>query len=383
MKRTSWFILLLILSTKPFAQSNSGYHYTIPPQFEDGLKVASLSEVGIDSNKIIELTDSILSGYYTNVHSLLIIRHNKLVYENYFPGEDEFFTQKLGVVNHTRDSLHDCRSISKSVVSACVGIAIGQGKIKSVNEKIFTYLPEYARYDTGMKKDITIKDLLTMSSGIEWNEMIPYMDSANSERKIGEQIDPVKYYLSQRIISKPGTVWNYSAGCTYTLAAIIKKATGLDIDKFAKQNIFDPLGISSFVWLKRDNGLPYAPAGLRLRSRDMAKFGSLYLTQGKWKNKQIIPKAWTEESFKFQITIERFRGYCYQFWGYSGPDDVIDEQITKTIQAEGRGDQRIFVNNQYDFLVVMTAGNYSQHPKQGRAPDDAFVKYIYPAIKPN
>jgi CubicO group peptidase (beta-lactamase class C family) len=383
MKKTSWFILLFVLSTKPFAQSNSTYHYTIPLQLKDGIKTASLSEVGIDSNKIIELTDSILAGYYTNVHSLLIIRHNKLVYENYFPGEDEFFTQKLGVINHGRDSLHDCRSISKSVVSSCVGIAIGQGKIKSVNEKIFTYLPEYALYDTGMKKDITIKDLLTMSSGIEWNELIPYEDSANSERKIGEQIDPVKYYLSQRIISKPGTVWNYSAGCTYTLAAIVKKVTGLDIDAFAKQNIFDPLGISDFVWLKRANGLPYAPAGLRLRSRDMAKFGSLYLNQGKWKNKQIIPEVWTEESFKFQITIEQFKGYGYQFWCYSGPDDVIDRQITKTIQAEGRGDQRIFVNNQYDFLVVMTAGNYSQHPKQGRSPDDAFVKYVYPAIKSN
>src|SRR5215831_14390832 len=200
MKRILWFILLLLFSTKPFGQSGSTYHYTVPSQLEDGLATGSLSEVGIDSNKIIEMTDSIVSGYFTNIHSLLIIRHNKLVYENYFAGEDEVLTRKLGVVSHGRDSLHDCRSISKSVVSACVGIAIAQGKIKSADEKIFNYLPEYARYDTGMKKDITIKDLLTMSSGIYWNENVPYFDSLNSERIVGEKSDPVDYYLSQPIV---------------------------------------------------------------------------------------------------------------------------------------------------------------------------------------
>lgn len=164
--KKAFFTVLFLISVKSFAQTNLSYYYKIPSQLNDGLQTASLSEVEIDSNKIVKLTNKILANNYINIHSLLIIRNNKLVYENYFPGYEDLSYGDSSIVNHHRDSLHECRSISKSVVSACIGIAISQGKIKNVNEKVFQYFPEYSRYDTGIKKNITIKNLLTMSSGI-------------------------------------------------------------------------------------------------------------------------------------------------------------------------------------------------------------------------
>lgn len=138
-----FLITILLISAKSFAQNNLSYHYKTPPQLNDGFQTASLSEVKIDSTKIIALTNKILANTYVNIHSLLIIRNNKLVYENYFPGQEDLFYGDSSIINHDKDYIHECRSVTKSVVSACVGIAISQGKVKSVNEKVFQYFPEY------------------------------------------------------------------------------------------------------------------------------------------------------------------------------------------------------------------------------------------------
>src|ERR1700728_1000306 len=115
----------------------------------------------------------ITNGVYSNMHSLLISRNDSLIYEHYWPGQDGILGKDLGVIAHGRDSLHDLRSVTKSFVGACIGIAIGQGLIKSVDTPIWSFFPEYARLDTGMKKTLTLRDLLTMSSGLDWNENLP------------------------------------------------------------------------------------------------------------------------------------------------------------------------------------------------------------------
>jgi len=117
---------------------------------------------------------AIENGTYPNIHSVLISHHGKLVYEKYWPGKDERWGDSLGVIIHAKDSLHDIRSISKSIVSACVGIAIQQRKIKSADQKVVDFFPEYAKQDTGIKSLLTVKHLLTMSSGLTWNEDVPY-----------------------------------------------------------------------------------------------------------------------------------------------------------------------------------------------------------------
>ncbi len=351
--------------------------YKKPVQLNDGISTATLKEVGIDENKIIAATDSITKGVYPNIHSLLIIRNNKLVYENYFPGNDVIFGKgAVGFINNGRDSLHDIRSITKSVVSAAVMIAIGQKKIKSVEERVFDFFPEFAKYDTGAKRQLTIRHLLTMSSGIEWDESMSYADTMNSEVRMHKAKDPVEYFLSQRLIHKPGETFNYSGGCTQTLAAIVTKATGMRIDHFVQKFLFRTLGITTFEWVKRPDSIPKAASGLRLRSRDMVKLGLLYMNEGKWKNKRIIPADLVKESLKLQIEREKPHGYGYQFWLWT--DTVMKTPVT-TVQADGNGNQRIAINKQLDLVIVITAGNYNRKDRFKNS-DDLYLDFIYPAV---
>ncbi len=369
-----FFIIFLLISVNSYAQTNSSYHYKIPSQIKDGLQTASLSEVGIDSNKIISLTNKILENTYINIHSVLIIRDNKLVYENYFPGQEDLFYGDSSIISHHVEYVHECRSISKSVVSACIGIAIAQGKIKSVNERVLQYFPEYARYDTGMKQSMTIRDLLTMSSGIQWNE--GGTSATNQENTMMRSNNPVEYFLSQPMAVMPGKVWNYNSGCTQILGAIIKKTTGEEIDSFANKNIFLPLGIKAYKWDKTKEGFRWCASGLRLTSRDMAKFGLLYLNKGVWENKKIIPVSWVDESLSYYFTgVAPETNYGYQFWG---ADILIDNEMVQNFAAMGNGGQIVLVMPTKSIEIVVTAGNYYARPDQTFT---MIANEIFPAIK--
>ena len=161
---------------------------------EEGIRSASLQEAGIDSALINKIDTAVSNGTFPNIHSLLIAQNNQLVYEKYWTGKDEKWGVDIGVTKHDKDSLHDIRSISKSIVSACFGILMQQGKIKSVHQKVFEFFPEYAKQDTGLKSMLTIEHLLTMSSGIKWNEEVPYSNPENSEVKMIQSGRPVECF---------------------------------------------------------------------------------------------------------------------------------------------------------------------------------------------
>ncbi len=328
-----------------------------PRNLNDGIKTATLSEVGMNPSVINELSTQISSNYYPNIHSLLIYKDNKLVYEKYFQGKDQIWGKDLGVIEHTTNGLHDVRSISKSVVSACIGIAISQGKIKSVDQKIFDFFDEYAAYDTGMKKQLTIEHLLTMSSGLDWNEEVPYDNPANTEIQMDNSKDPIKFVLSRPIATAPGKEWKYNGGTTELLGVILERATGKKLDQFAEEFLFKPLGIEKFEWTKfPGTDHPAAASGLRLRSRDLLKFGILYYNKGKWTGKQIVPAEWVNQSFQTRIDRPKSGGYGYLFWTLN---DTIQKHPVKLIGAVGNGDQRIYFDRTNSLLIVTTAGNYN------------------------
>jgi len=347
---------------------------------EEGIAFASMADAGINSAIINKIDTAIRNGTYPNIHSLHIVRNNKLVYEKYWPGKDESWGDDLDIRIHDKDSLHDIRSISKSIVSACVGIAIEQGKIKSVDQKVFDFFPEYAKLDTGIKSALTIKHLLTMSSGLVWNEDVPYDDPENSEIKMIRSSNPVEFVLSQPMEFPPGEVWKYNGGTTQLLAAIIEKTTGKKVDQFANEYLFQPIGIKQFEWAKYPGtDLPAAASGLRLRSRSLLKFGLLYFNGGKWKDKQVVPQKWVEESFQSHVQRAGGGSYGYQFWLW---EDTINNKPTPIVGCVGNGDQRIFFDKTNDLLVVTTAGNYNKWTIKNNA--DALVKeYVYPALTNN
>jgi CubicO group peptidase (beta-lactamase class C family) len=392
--RKLFLITILLTSAKLFSQNNLSYRYKTPPQLKDGLQTASLSEVGIDSIKIITLTNKILTNAYDNIHSLLILKDNKLVYENYFDGQDQMIVfgaddkplARSGahdLLNNPIDSLHDARSISKSVVSACIGIAIAQGKIKNADQNIWTYFSEYGDLAAGMKSTITIRHLLTMTSGLDLNEKVPYYDSANTERQTNRSPDPIKFILSRQLINPPGTQWNYSGGCTELLAAIIHKVSGLEVDEFADKYLFKPLGITNFSWIRLPStsagrGAPAAASGLRLTSRELLKFGLLYLNSGKWKGKRIIPVDWISQSLQFHFTTnDPTTHYGYQFWG---TNVKINNSGVEAFAAIGNGGQYIIIIPSLHVLIVVTAGNYGDN-KLSQQSYEMVANELYPAIK--
>ncbi len=343
-----------------------------------------MAKEGINAALINSLDSAITKGVYPNVHSLLIAKNNKLVYEKYYPGMDRGGMDRKGdpmvMTIHGKDSLHAVRSITKSVVSACIGIAIKQGKIKSLNQRVFDFFPEYSKLDTGWKSDLTIKHLLTMSSGIIWNEEVPYDNPENSETKMNATNNAVEYVLSQPMKFPPGKVWNYNGGTTHLLATIIKKSTGKQIDEFAGEYLFRPIGINYFKWSKfPGTQLTMGFSGLRLRSRDLLKFGLLYNNRGKWNGIQIVPAEWIDESFQSQIKrTDKNDGkeYGYQFWIWS---DTLNNKPIRIVAAIGNGDQRIYFDKIHDLVVIFTAGNYNKWTITKNS-YSILKDYIYPAI---
>ena len=344
---------------------------------DEGFTFGSMTDAGFDSTIINKIDTAIANGTYPNIHSLLIVRNNKLVYEKYWQGNDQSWGDDRGLRAQGKDSLHDIRSVSKSIVSACVGIAIDQGKIKSIDQRVFEFFPEHAKFDTGLISPLTIKHLLTMSSGLKWNEDIPYDNPENSEIKMIRSANQVEYVLSQPMEAPPGKIWKYNGGTTQLLAAVIEKTTGKKVDQFAKEFLFQPLGITQFEWIKYPGtDFPAAASGLRLRSRDLLKFGMLFYNGGKWNDSQIVSGKWVEESFLSHVQRPGGGSYGYQFWLWQ---DTITNNIVPFVFCIGNGDQKIIFDKTNHLLIVSTAGNYNKWDIKKNV--YALLKeYVYPAL---
>ncbi|NBA86726.1 serine hydrolase [Emticicia sp. CRIBPO] len=354
--------LPVLLGCGHMHKRSSDYYYRQPLQYNDGIRVANLNKSGIDSTQIIRLTKLILNDSLRNVHSLLILKDGQLIYENYFAGKDQNHGKRLGYIHHTVNQLHDVRSISKSIVSACIGIALKNKMIGSIDEPIYKYFPEIKDSPAGT---ITVRQLLTMTSGLEWDEIGSYGSFFNSETQMHLRFNPIRYILKKPLAAKPGTQWNYSGGNTQLLAEIIYKTSGMRIDEFAEKFLFKPLGIKRYQWVNLTlKKIPAAASGLRTTSRDLLKFGLLYMNNGKWNDKQILDSSWTNESFISHIkrtNLEKYKikdgGYGYQFWQYT---DAINGHTIEITEAKGNGGQSIFFCKSLNLVVVTTGGNYNQ-----------------------
>ena len=337
----------------------------------------------IDPGIMRAMETAIEDSTYPNVHSVLIARNNKIIYEKYWAGSDKRGDVVLGIVPHAPDSLHSTQSISKSVVSACVGIAIAQGKLKSVNEKALNFFPEFKTQDTGLKAMITIKDLLTMTAGLQWDEG-DYNDPANSEHQMNIAENPAEYILSRPMTDLPGKKFSYNGGATQLLAIIVERVTGKPLEAFAKEYLFTPLGTSAFKWTKTDNSdMPDAASGLYLSSRDMIKFGLLYMNDGKNELKQIIPANWVSQSITPYIVADDGSDpmfgkseYGFQWWMFN--DSIMGKPVPLAA-CVGNGGQRIFIDKANHLVVVFTGGNYRM-PERYLIPYNILKKFIYPAL---
>ena len=321
---------------------------------DDGWLVARPDAVGMNTEVLSGLAPQFESWSEANLHAALMVRQGRLVYERYFTGEDRAWATPLGRVAFHAGLRHDLRSVTKSITSVLFGIVCDRGLIKSLDEPVFAFFPEYIDLKSPEKAKINLRHLLTMSAGLAWNEYIPYSDPTNSERRMMVAADRHRYVLEQPSARPAGATYNYNSGLTALLGAILGKVSGHPIDVFAKEALFEPLGIRDIEWIRYDDGIPHA-GGLRLRPRDLAKFGQLVLSGGAWNSRQIVSKAWIDESTSPHVHGEGLFFYGYQWWlGRS----LVKGQEIKWISAVGSGGQRMYIVPSLDLVVVVVAGLY-------------------------
>lgn len=361
----------------PSARSEAAGSCGAPVEVDGGWQAATPRQAGLDAARLCALDEKLDATPEMNVHAVVVIRGGKLVYETYRAGEDQRWGTKLGVVPHTAQTLHDVRSISKSVVSLLFGIALDRQLIAGVDDHIFDYFPDHAALSTAEKDRIRLRHLLSMTSGLAWDERRPYTDPANSEIMMIRSPEPYRFVLERRIWNAPGEAWNYSGGSTQLLAGVLQAATGRPLADFAREALFDPLGITDFEWVTMPaSGEAAAASGLRLRPRDMAKIGQLVLDRGVWNGRRIISEAWLEES-----TGARAEGwfpyrYGYQWWV---GESKIGERTVAWIAGWGLGGQRIYIVPADELVVVITAGLYASD-SQGPVMLDILNNHVLAAI---
>src|SRR5262249_36449468 len=221
--------------------------FGIPAARDDGWPVVS-----VDEDKLVDRDVRCRMGgrlaANANVHAVLVARGGKLVFERYFKGADEipgrFFGSRVESITFDADTLHNVKSVSKSVASLVVGIAIDRGLIPSVNEPIWSFFPELSDLRSTDKEDIRLSHVLSMSMGLEWVEATPATgDYNNDETRMHMAWDPCRYVLSRPVTAPAGREFFYNTGALTLVSAIIRKATGRPLDEFARATLFEPLGI--------------------------------------------------------------------------------------------------------------------------------------------
>jgi len=313
----------------------------------------------MDSAKIGEMLDHIQKSRL-GIHSLLIVRNGYLVTEGYF-------------YPYKKEYRHILNSGTKSITSALVGLALEDGFIKSADQKVVDFFPDMkiANMDD-RKKSMSISHLLTMTAGLDWNESGAYGAAYDSNTQMWAQENPLQFVLDKPMKQEPGKSFYYNSGASHVLSAIVQKATGKTSLEYAEERILKPLGIKDISWGADRQGINSGSSRIFMKPEDLAKYGYLYLRNGRWDGKQLIPEKWIRESTGKQLDtpngLAGRYGYGYQWWqnsfgGYS---------------ARGFGGQYLFVIPEYDMVVVFLSGLL---PQSFFAPEELVEDYIIPAVK--
>ncbi len=336
-------------------------------------------EVGLDATVIASLDADIGEGQYGYVDSMLIIRHGKVAYERFY-GHDyesiyglEAKTPGPLVVNdpsgpynyfnswwhpyYRKGKLHTMQSVTKSVVSAVIGIAVGRNEFPALDTPVLSFFePGKVANVDDRKRRMTVRHLLTMSTGLEWEEDVPYVDPTNTFTIMARSPDWVQYTIDRPMEQNPGEVFRYNSGATLVLGHVFRLATGMDLEEYAVRHLFVPLGIEDYVWKRTPSGLVDTQEGLYVAPRDIAKVAYLYLKRGQWEGRQIVPEEWVKASIKpsFSAAEDNSIEYGYKWWLYRYQDQ---DKVRVAFAGAGFGGQRPIVLPDYDLVLVFTGWN--------------------------
>jgi hypothetical protein len=286
---------------EPPGNKKYAYKRSLHPKLNDGINTGAVGVAGLDKRLIQDMVTKVANGTYPDVHSILVARNGKLVVEEYF-------------YEYDRSSLHSLRSATKPFISALIGIALGKGMISDIDEPVAKFIPGY-------REKVTLRDLLTLQSG-----------------------------------SGCETISDSCFHDAITLGRIIEKVSNQSLESFAKQHLFEPMGINQYKWdFKPSDASSDNLCQLYLRPRDMLKFGMLFLNNGQWNGKQVIPPGWVKESLSKQSEVND-GDYGYLWWLNSVN---AAGQKYDGCMARGNGGQRIFLFPKYNLLAVVTGGSFN------------------------
>lgn len=364
-------VLLITACKNPPSEPESRgiqFDITTPEVTDDGWETDSLGSVGMNKQPIQNLINGIRNERYTEVHSVVIVKDGKLVFEKYWPGHD-FGNAPPNyhgtLVNFDRNRRHNTHSATKSFTSSLVGIAIDKGFIQNVSDKIFNYLDaEYLTLDNDGREKITIEHMLKMASGLQWNEQEVSVSSSQMDMlQFNQSRDPVNYLLSKQVVSEPGTRFYYNGGGVDLLGVLVSNASNQSLPTFSNTYLFGPLGITNYNWVTLSpSGITAAHGDIHITPRDMAKFGYLFLNNGVWKGNRIISEQWVRASAQNHITPRLdlgAYGYGYLWWlkTYQSGGHNYD-----AYRADGWGGQQIVIFPSLNMVVIFTGANYSTNP---------------------
>jgi CubicO group peptidase (beta-lactamase class C family) len=325
----------------PNNPGNGAYLSVAPDNTGDGWAVGPAAAEGFDAAALETTLGRIRDGRWPGVDAMLVVRNHRLVAEGYFNG-------------FGRDTQHDLRSVGKSFTSAAAGIAIDQGLL-GLDDPVAQHVANFDRAANmdDNKRAITIRNLLDMRSGLDCNDDNP--NSPGNEERMYLSANWIQFVIDTRMAVAPGTTPSYCTGGVILLGHIIATRSGQSLDAYTQARLFDPLGITQSTWRRAPDGSATGGGGLRLRPRDVAKFGDLYANGGRWGATQVIPEAWVSESLRSTVTLDG-AGYGFLWWKRTlGVRGLVREVPA----AQGNGGNFIFVLPTERLVVVFTGSNYN------------------------
>ena len=342
-----------------------------------GWQTATPESQGLAAAPLAALDRDVQAGVYGHIDRLLVARHGRLVanhtYARDYRAISRGRTGPLGCGEGCTDAsamheynylhpnwhpyyqgrgVHTLQSVTKSIAATLVGIAMGRGEIAALDRPFLEYFKDrdLARVDPRLRR-ATLADLLTMRSGIEWHESDRPLDDTNTTLQLERSRDWIAFTLAQPMDAAPGTKWAYNSGGSQLLSGIVRTATGRFIDDYAREHLFGPLGIRDFHWKKTPTGHPDTEGGLYLSAEDLAKIGYLYLRNGEWDGRRILPDGWiASATTPHARSVGPGWDYGYQWW-------LTTRNGAAIWAGRGFGGQLLLVIPSRDIVGVVHAWN--------------------------
>ena len=338
--------------------------------------VATPQSQSMDPDSLKAFDEAITEGKYGYVDGMVIIRHGKLLYQKTYKhdydkiyGDDARKKSGLNALDpggpynyynpwwhpyYRRSDLHSLQSVTKTITSVIIGVATTRKEFPDLSTTVLSFFDTtQVKNIDDRKRKMTIRHLLTMTAGFEWNENLSYSDPRNDCSQMEASFDWIQYVINKPMAFEPGASFNYNNGASELLSYIFRKATGKDIEEYASKNLFSPLGIDHYFWKRIPTGLVDTEGGLYLSATDLAKIYYLFLKEGNWNGNQLLTREWVKASITPSISLRQGVKYGYKWWLY----EYSTDNSKYAWAGSGFGGQWPIVIPEYDIVAVFTGWN--------------------------